>query len=46
MAALTFDPAIAGTLGTFSLAAAARGTGIVPCAPACTLSCNGVQENA
>lgn len=31
---------------TLCACAAASGTGIVPCAPACILSCNGVQENA
>jgi FSR family fosmidomycin resistance protein-like MFS transporter len=31
---------------TLCACAAASGTGIVPCAPACTHSCNGVSQNA
>ncbi|MBC7283146.1 hypothetical protein [Hoeflea sp.] len=47
MAALTFDAMRRPSLPeTLCACAAVSGTGIVHCAPAGTLSCNGGQENA
>ncbi|MFZ3584000.1 MFS transporter [Loktanella sp. DJP18] len=38
--------AVTSVTETLCACAAASGIGIVPCAPACTLSCNGVSRNA